>query len=54
MFIHGLKIAGASPIVPSLPRDPAIPDAIPPFCSPTSKATDRAEFLSSPDARLSQ
>ena len=36
MFIHGMKIAAASPIVPSLPSELAMPDAIPPFCKPTS------------------
>ena len=53
MFITGLKIAGASPMVASLPMPAASPEAMAPFCMPTSKATLRAEFLSSPQPRLS-
>ena len=51
MFIHGMKIAAASPTVPSLPIALAKPDAMPPFCSPTSNAMKRAEFLSRPAPR---
>ena len=54
IFIQGLNTAAGKPTVPNLPMLPARPDAIPPFCNPTSKATVRAEFLSSPAALLNQ
>ena len=41
MFCHGPKMAGAS-AVEGLARTPmARPEAIPPFCMPTSNATAR-------------
>ena len=54
MFIQGLKMAAAKPMVPSFSAAPAMPEAMPPFWIPTSNATERADGLSNPAARATQ
>ena len=46
MFIHGPNIAGASAALTLFNTSMAKPDAMPPFCMPTSKLTVRHEISS--------
>ena len=51
MFIHGPKMAGASAALVLLRTSMAIPEAIAPFCIPTSMATARQALSSSRASR---